>query len=373
MTNLSIYFHIPFCLKKCNYCSFYSTIFIKEIKDKFVNSLIKEIYLNLDLLKNFKIKTIYFGGGTPSLLEEKDFEKIFLLLNKELDLKNLKETTIEANPETVNYEKFKTLKDFGFNRISLGVESFLERSLKLLGRIHGKKKIFDSYDILRKLDYKNINLDLILGIPKESIKDFLDNLKTTVSLNPEHISVYSLEYYKDSKLYLDLIYGKIKPWSKRKEKEAYIKSKKFLESKGYLHYEISNFSKKNFESLHNLNYWNGGYFIGFGPKAFSFINNRYFLNGDLYFYLNSLNKNKLPYLKIFLLNKEKLKRVLFVLSLRKIEGVSLSSFEKRFGNINIKDKLKEFKRRSFIDFKNDKVFLTNKGILVSNEIFSDLI
>jgi oxygen-independent coproporphyrinogen-3 oxidase len=373
MNDLSIYFHIPFCLKKCNYCSFYSTIFIKEVKDKFINSLLKELNLNLDLLQNYNIKTIYFGGGTPSILEEKDFEKIFLFFRNKLNLKNLKEITIEVNPETVNYEKFRNLKDFGLNRISLGVESFLDRSLKFLGRVHNKEKIFESFDILRKLNYKNINLDLILGIPKESLKEFLNNLKISVSLNPEHISIYSLEYYKDSKLYLDLINGKINSWSKTKERDAYKKAKAFLEKNGYIQYEISNFSKPYFESLHNLNYWSGGEYIGFGPKAYSFIKGVYILNGNLQFYINSLSKDKYPYVKILNLNKEKLKKILFILSLRKIDGVSISEFEKRFGKLNIIDKLNEYKKLGFINFMKNRVLLTNKGIIVGNEIFSDLI
>lgn len=374
MKEISLYFHIPFCIKKCNYCSFYSVKFKNEIKEIFIKNLIKEIYLNENLIKYYEIKTIYFGGGTPSLLTEKDFELIFKYLNKNLNIKRDIEITIEANPESVSYEKFKNLINYGINRVSLGVQTFKDDSLKLLGRIYKRDDIFKSFDTLRKSGFNNINIDLLLGIPNENLKDLENSLRETLLLNPEHISIYSLEYHKSSKIYFDLIKGKIKPWNKDMEKEGYILIKDYLSNSGYKQYEISNFSKDGFESIHNLNYWNGGEYLGLGPKSFSFLNYTYIKNGNLFFYLSSIEKNKKPIIKIYYLNKEKLKRIMFILSLRKTNGLDLKEFEKKYGNIDeLYNELKKLEKDGLIKIYQNNLKLSTKGILISNEIFSDLI
>lgn len=374
MKQISLYFHIPFCIKKCNYCSFYSVKFKNEIKDIFIKNLIKEINLNKDLLSDYEINTIYFGGGTPSLLDEKDFEMIFNSINKNLKIKKNIEITIEANPESVIYEKFRNLINYGINRVSLGVQTFIDYSLKLLGRIYKRDDIFKSFEIIRKCGFKNVNIDLLLGIPNENLKDLENSLKESLLLNPEHISIYSLEYHKSSKIYFDLIKGKVKSWSRDIEKDGYILIKDFLSNSGYKQYEISNFSKEGFESIHNLNYWNGGEYLGFGPKSFSFINGIYIKNGDLFFYIRSLKRNKKPNIKIYYMSKEKLKRILFILSLRKIDGLNIKDFEKKHGNINkLYNELNNLEKDGFISISQNNIKLTTKGILISNEIFSNLI
>lgn len=374
MKEISLYFHIPFCIEKCNYCSFYSVKYKNEIKEIFIKKLIKEIYLNENLFKDYEVKTIYFGGGTPSLLNKKDFELIFNNLNKCFKIKKNIEITIEANPESVSYEKFKNLINYGINRVSLGVQTFKDDSLKLLGRIYKRDDIFKSFEIIRKCGFNNVNIDLLLGIPFENLKDLENSLKEIFLLNPEHISIYSLEYHKSSKIYFDLIKGKVKSWNKDMEKDGYILIKDFLSNSGYKQYEISNFSKEGFESIHNLNYWNGGEYLGFGPKSFSFINGRYIKNGDLFFYIRSIEKNKNPIIKIFYMNKEKLKRILFILSLRKTSGLNLREFENKYGNIDkIYNELKKLEKEGLITINQNSLNISTKGILISNEIFSNLI
>ncbi len=374
MKEISLYFHIPFCIEKCNFCSFYSVKYKNEIKKIFIKKLIKEIYLNENLLKDYEIKTIYFGGGTPSLLNKKDFELIFNNLNKCFKIKKNIEITIESNPESVSYEKFKNLINYGINRVSLGVQTFKDDSLKFLGRVYKRDDIFKSFEIIRKCGFNNVNIDLLLGIPYENLKDLENSLKETFLLNPEHISIYSLEYHKSSKIYFDLIKGKVKSWNNDMEKDGYTLIKDFLSNSGYKQYEISNFSKEGFESIHNLNYWNGGEYLGFGPKSFSFINGRYIKNGDLFFYIRSIEKNKNPIIKIFYMNKEKLKRILFILSLRKTSGLNLKDFENKYGNIDkIYDELKKLEKEGLIIIYQNNLNISTKGILISNEIFSDLI
>lgn len=372
MKSISLYIHFPFCLKKCKYCNFYSI----EILDKedyfeiYVNSLIKEIKIRLNKVEYLKIKSIYFGGGTPSLLNEKFYEKIFNELNKFFNISDVKEITIEANPETVTKSKFKELKKLGIKRVSLGVQTFNDDSLFELGRTHSSNKIYESMEILKSI-FENINIDLIYGIPNENLKDLENNIIKTLALKPKHISIYNLEYYKETKLFEELNNKKIYRWIDIKEKKGYLLIRNLLIDNGFMHYEISNFSIDRFQSIHNLNYWLGGEYIGFGPNAYSFYNNSWYKNGNLYFYLNSLKNNELPLLKREILSKPQIKKVLFILNLRLLSGVNLN----KYGNFDDEfyKKLNNLINKGLLVLCNNKIKLSIKGILVSNSIFQDLL
>lgn len=370
--SLSLYIHIPFCIKKCKYCNFYSI----EVFDKadyfeiYVNSLIKEIEKRLSKLDNFKVKSIYFGGGTPSLLNERFYEKIFNKLNNFFNISSVKEITIEANPETVLRYKFNELKKLGINRVSLGVQTFNDQSLSKLGRIHNCQKIFESMEILNSI-YENINIDLIFGIPGEDFTDLENSIIKTLNLKPKHISIYNLEYYKGSELFEELNIEKIYRWSDIKEKNGYLLIRDLLVNNGYTHYEISNFSLHRYQSIHNLNYWLGGEYIGFGPYAYSFFKKSWYKNGNLYFYLNTLKNNELPILKREILSKSHIKKLLFILNLRLLSGANLNKY-KNFDDEFYK-KLNSFINKGLMVLKDNKIKLSIEGILVSNIIFQDLL
>lgn len=372
MREISVYIHIPFCLKKCKYCNFYSIEVLNEENyfDIFIDNLIKEIKIRFRNINNLRIKSIYFGGGTPSILHENFYERIFNEFNKFFNVSDAKEITIEANPETVEKFKFKELKKLGINRVSLGVQTFNDIFLSELGRIHNSKRIFKSMEILKSI-YENINIDLIFGISKENLKILENDLNKSLSLEPTHISVYNLEFYKGTKLYDDLNVKKIYKWSEIKEKRGYLFIRNKLIDNGFIHYEISNFSKDGFQSIHNLNYWLGGEYIGLGPSSYTFFKNSWYQNGYLHFYINSLDKSELPFLKREILSNQKVKKTLFILNLRLLSGVDLNKYK----NLDDKfyEKLNDLIKEGLIIKINNKILLTIDGILVSNRIFSDLL
>jgi len=371
--SISVYVHIPFCIRKCNYCNFYSIRAQRGTIEKYVDAVVKEINLRKDLLLDRKIKTVYLGGGTPSLLNPHLLEKIIDTLYQISSFHKNVEITLEVNPETVKKEKFYEFKRIGINRISLGAQSFNDSSLELLGRLHNSEKIKDSFRTLRELNFENINIDIIMGIPLEDERDFLHTLEETVKLNPEHVSVYSLEYHEDTPLYLDAIEKKITPIPKELERKLYIKTLNFLNENGYVHYEISNYSKPGNESKHNLNYWLGNEYIGFGASSVSYFNGVWTKNEEIYHFLEKINKGIIPIRRIEKLSEDKKKRMLFILNLRLIKGVSLKKYRLDDFPPEFINKLTTLQKMNLLVKDGETIKLSNEGILLSNEVFSLLI
>ncbi|MCD4796375.1 MAG: radical SAM family heme chaperone HemW, partial [Candidatus Cloacimonetes bacterium] len=253
-----IYIHIPFCKRKCGYCSFYSQIISKKKKNDFIIFLLEEIKLRK---KHFNIqpKTIYFGGGTPSLLSAEELEKIL----SKFEFSDKCEITLEANPTNINEEYSGELAGTSINRISLGVQSFIDDELKLLGRLHDSKQVYRAYELLRNSGFENISFDLIFGLPNQTIADVVFSPERMIELAPEHISTYCLSLRKDVPLYKKIT--QIPDDETVSEFYSLIREK--LISAGYEQYEISNFSKSGFESKHNLCYWSDKHYLGFGPSA----------------------------------------------------------------------------------------------------------
>lgn len=269
MNPLSVYLHIPFCLKKCQYCDFASFTPRGNQMEEYLEALKNEIELYRPLLSQREIKTVYFGGGTPSLLPSK---KLISLLNLILPRGNEGEVevTLEANPGTTNLENLQELKEGGFNRISIGIQSFKDEELSFLGRVHSSQEGEEAFRNVRKAGFKNINLDLIYGIPGQSLGDFLYSLNRAISLNPEHISLYCLSIERGTPLHLRVKSGEIRPLRDDQVAMMYHASRRLLSANGYEHYEISNFAKPGFRSRHNMVYWTYGEYLGLGLKAVSF-------------------------------------------------------------------------------------------------------
>ena len=373
MKSISVYIHIPFCIKKCSYCSFYSIRAQSGIVEKYVDAVVEEINLRKELLSHRKIKTVYFGGGTPSLLNPHILEKIIETLHQVSSFHKDAEITLEVNPETVEEGKFYGFRRIGINRISLGAQSFNDRSLKLLKRVHDSAKIKRAFERLRKIGFENINIDVIMGIPSEEKRDFLHTLEETVKLNPEHISVYSLEYHKNTPLYLDMMDGKITPISKELERVLYFETLKLLKRRGYIHYEISNYSKPGKESRHNLNYWLGGEYIGFGASSVSYFSGMWTKNEEIYSFLEKVNRGIIPIKRMEILSKDKRKRMHFILNLRLAEGVSLEEYRLHDFRPNFIEKLKTLQKMGLIIKDTEAIRLSDEGIILSNEVFSLLI
>lgn len=356
-----IYIHIPFCKKKCNYCAFCSFEQFKY-KEQYVKSLLNEIK---HFYKKEQVKTLYFGGGTPYLLNVNDFEKILSCFN----LSNDTETTLELNPNDINQEKLKTLKSLGFNRLSIGVQSFCNETLKIIGRNHSKKDIYTAIEKIKNCNYKNISIDLMYGLPNQTIEAFEADLKKALALDIEHISLYGLKIEQGTYFYknppknlpnLDL------------QAKMYENALTLLKEK-FIHYEFSNFAKKQkFISSHNCLYWNNENYYGFGLSAAGYIDNKRYNNTcNLKKYFNNpLEKN------YTILTKEQMIEEEVFLGLRLIKGLDFSKINKKF-NINIeqyyKKEFDKFLSLNLLKKTKKGIQLTKKGVLVSNEVLCEFI
>lgn len=369
-----IYIHIPFCKKKCNYCNFTSFDNLNLI-DEYVENIIKEMkmYKN-DLIKYKKgIKTIYIGGGTPSILSEKSIIGIVEKLYKYIDRDKIEEFTIEVNPESVTDNLLKVYYNLGINRISMGIQTTDDDFLAVLGRMHNFDKAKESFYKIRNAGFKNINLDLIYSLPNQTEKDIVDDLKNIVFLNPEHISTYSLSYEVGTKLNKLFEDGKIKKIDDDIDRDNFKSIKDYLKNKNYLRYEISNFSKKGYESKHNLLYWSGCEYFAFGLGAHGYINRiRYENSTDFDEYFKFIKENKKPIVYREIIDEKENLFEYIILNLRKVKGFSVYDIDKKF-NINFlkqyRVELKELLKNETIVIENRRVRLTEYGFDVSNQVF----
>ncbi|MDI6800849.1 MAG: radical SAM family heme chaperone HemW [Thermodesulfovibrionales bacterium] len=361
-----LYIHIPFCIKKCVYCDFYSIPFNLEITHKYVEALCAEIEFKRHIACD--LKTIYIGGGTPTLLSEPDILKVINTIKENYSVLPSAEITIEANPRTINEKKADMLLKSGINRLSIGAQSFIDRELTVLGRSHNANDALKALRGARKAGFNNISIDLIYAIPGQSLDDWIYSLKTAVKLSPEHISAYELTPEKNTPLYRDIQEGRIIMPDEELISEMYYKCIDTLTENGYIHYEISNFAKPNYTCLHNINYWERGEYLGIGAGAHSFVNDKRTGNvRDAVHYIESISKGKIPVSEeIEVRGDEALKENIF-LGLRKTEGLDISRLPK------IKDMLKtkavkELLLHGLLEIKDNYVRLTRKGLLLSNEV-----
>lgn len=264
-----IYVHIPFCRRACHYCDFHFTTNLKRTSE-LVDALVSEVNLRADYLKNEPIKTIYFGGGTPSLLSTKNIERILDELHKTQSIANKLELTLEANPEDLSIDKLKELRSVGVNRLSLGTQSFIDSELKWMNRMHKSEEAKRCISDAHNLGFENISIDLIFGLPDQSESDWNYNLKTAIELNIQHISSYGLTVEEKTVLNNRIQKGKQQPPDETASAQFFEMNMEFFPEHGFEHYEISNFAKQGFVSKHNSSYWRGKNYLGIGPSAHSF-------------------------------------------------------------------------------------------------------
>ena len=379
--NFGIYIHIPFCKKKCNYCDFISFCNKDNSINRYIKSLKKEIQ-NFEFL-NFNVTTIYIGGGTPSYINEKYIAEIMEILKEKL--KNNKtswediEITIEVNPGTITKEKLELYKKTGINRLSIGLQSTNNFLLKEIGRIHTFEEFLDTYNIAKKIGFDNINVDLMIALPKQRIEDIKESLEEIVKLQPNHISVYSLIVEEGTLIQKQINEGKLKLISDEEERRMYWYVKDFLELNEYNHYEISNFSKKEKESKHNLNCWNQEEYIGFGLAAHSYINKIRFCNiENLDKYIENIENKQYSKNKIIeeKQTKEDEEKEFMMLGFRKIEGIDISKFKEKFLENPIfkyRKELDKLANEGLIEIDLNNIKLTNKGLDLANLVFEEFI
>ena len=375
---LGIYIHIPFCKQKCYYCDFISYSNKCDEIPEYIRSLIKEID-EFDF-KNYKVTTIYFGGGTPSYIDSDYIKQILAKINEKIQYKNA-EITIEVNPGTVTEKKLKDYIEAGINRISIGLQSTKNQLLKQIGRIHTYEEFLDTYNLAKKVGFKNINIDLMLGLPNQSIEDLKESLEKIVTLNPNHISVYSLIIEEGTPISKLLEEGKIQLPEEDEERRMYWYVKNFLELNGYNHYEISNFSKKGEESKHNMNCWNQEEYVGFGVAAHSYINGvRYSNTEKIEKYIENIQRLHNTKETIYEIHekqtiKDKQKEYM-LLGLRKIEGVSIAKFKEKFVENPIflfRKELDILSKENLLEIDGDKIRLTSKGLDLANQVWEEFV
>ncbi len=376
MNKIGIYVHIPFCIKKCDYCDFISYENKEKYVEKYVQALKKEIEINK---KENIVQTIYIGGGTPSSIESIYIIEILDKIKKEFNVDNEAEITIEINPGTVNEQKLYDYKKAGINRISIGMQACEDKMLKKIGRIHTYEQFKNTYNLARKIGFKNINIDAIIGLPSQTIKDIEKLVDEIISINPEHISVYSLILEEGTKLKEKVDRKEEILPEEEIERQMYWYVKKKLEENNYIHYEISNFSKKGFESKHNLDCWNQGEYIGFGVSAHSYYNSKRYSNIEsIEEYIENIEKkeyNKNIIVHEIQKDEEKMKEFM-LLGLRKIQGVNISDFKNKF----IKNPIYEFRKElsklekeKLIEIDENNIKLTNKAIDLANIVWEEFI
>lgn len=285
--DIGIYIHIPFCKSKCFYCDFLSFSNRSDLIEGYINSIIKEIQ-NADLSR-YNINTVYIGGGTPSILESRSIGRILDCINANKKA----EITIEVNPGTINEEKINDYISFGINRISIGLQSTNNILLKQIGRIHSFEQFLDAYKLVKKVGIENINVDLMLGLPNQTLEILKKSLKDIILLNPKHISIYSLILEEGTKLEEMINTNKLQMIDENEERKMYWETKRMLEYNGYIHYEISNFAKEGYVSKHNLDCWSQKEYLGFGVGAHSYVNGiRYSNLNNIDMYINHIGNRE---------------------------------------------------------------------------------
>ena len=376
MKEIGIYIHIPFCKRKCYYCDFVSYDNKFEKIDSYIETVKKEIEdTSQTFTKDHIVTTVYFGGGTPSFLESKHIKTLLENIRVNFNISADAEITLEVNPGTITEEKLKTYQMCGINRLSIGLQTTNDILLKKIGRIHTYSEFLSTYNLARKLGFNNINLDLIFALRDDKLEDLENDLENIIELNPEHISTYSLIVEDGTKI-KELIKENDNDYilpSEEIERQMYWHIKNKLEENGYRHYEISNFARKGFESKHNLNCWKQKEYLGFGTAAHSFIDGVRYSNKKILseYIFNFKSKNVEDKM-----DREEMAKEYMMLGLRKIEGVSISEFERKF-NLNpllyFRFEISKLVEEDLIEVDLDDIKLTKKGLDFANIVWEEFV
>lgn len=381
--SMGIYVHIPFCIQKCRYCDFLSFTGREEQQEEYIRALVGEIRAWGKVYgirgRNDRVSTVYFGGGTPSVLAPIYIEEIMKELKENFTVEEQAEVTIECNPGTVDAAKFSSYFNVGINRISMGLQSTCDAELKTLGRIHSYQDFLQCYREAREAGFQNISIDVMSALPGQTKQSYLRTLQQVTDLRPEHISAYSLIIEEGTLFYELNKKGQLLLPDEDSEREMYYETKDFLEKQGYFRYEISNYAKPGYESRHNSSYWTGRNYLGFGLGASSLFDCVRFKNPDsMELYLQRTYGDSLlsGYEEVEKLTiREQMEEFMF-LGLRMTSGISTEEFETRYnerfeavyGAVCLK-----LQKEGLISWQGNRIRLTEKGIDVSNLVFSEFI
>lgn len=373
MKEVALYIHVPFCKQKCFYCDFPSYARKDDLMSDYIEALLIELK---EKIKAYKVRSLFIGGGTPSYLNEENLSKLMKVI-KNINFIEDAEKTIECNPGTVSEEKFNIMKDGGINRLSFGLQTTKNNLLKGIGRIHTFEAFKDNYNLARSVGFNNINIDMMFGLPNQSVKDWTDSLEEVAKLNPEHISAYSLIIEEGTPFYKLYNEDKLKLPSEEEEREMYKKCKDILIENGYHQYEISNYAKEGKECLHNEVYWMCDEYIGVGASSSSYIDGKRIKNiDDLREYIKRIGSGEsIVDEEIINTKNDDIEEFMFM-GLRMNCGIKEEEFKRRFhtdvDNV-YKDVIEGNINKGLLERKRGRIYLTDKGIELSNMVMSDMI
>jgi oxygen-independent coproporphyrinogen-3 oxidase len=376
MKKLGIYIHIPFCKQKCNYCDFYSIKWDDESENKYIEAVISEINSYKDkLCGNYIVDTLFFGGGTPTIIKPENLGKIVDSLRGVIEIDKCSEISMEANPNTLTSENLRKYKNIGINRLSIGIQSLNDEILKKIGRIHNSTEALEAIDRAKNIGFENINADIMFNIPGQTGYDIDEAVTKIIEKGVKHISFYSLKLEKGTPMYSLEKNKKIIMPDEELEREMYYAGRNVMEKNNLFQYEISNFAVKGFECRHNLKYWNQDEYIGLGPSAHSFMDNiRYSNPSDLKFYCDNINTSKFERIIHEQLEKNDLMFEYIMLRLRLTEGLSINEFNNKFSQ-DFKEVYKMqinfLVKNDLLEINSDFIRLTNKGMDISNYVIEE--
>ena len=369
-----IYIHIPFCKKRCTYCDFYTEVAPKLIPT-LVDSIVKELYIRKDYLQNEPIHTIYFGGGTPSILSKAQFLKIFETIYSIYSVNKDAEITFEANPDDLTMEFLNSIRTLAFNRISIGIQSFDDEDLKMINRRHSAKQAIDAVKNSQNVGFNNISIDLIYGLPFQTLEKWEKQLNTALNLQIQHVSAYGLTYEEATELWKQRENGKVKSVDDETMNEMYLLLVKKMKENGFEAYEISNFATQGFRSSHNSSYWKQDSYLGIGPSAHSYnLSSRQWNVASITEYILAIENNTGFFEREELTLFDRYNDYVMV-SLRTSEGINLTFLEQKFGSelaMYCFENIKPYIQSNKVSHSDNKLRLNLEGIMISNQILIQL-
>ncbi|MGM0217718.1 radical SAM family heme chaperone HemW [Enterococcus sp. AZ126] len=372
-TSISAYIHIPFCEHICYYCDFNKVFLEGQPVDEYIQSLLTEIRLTKEQYPSKDTKTIYIGGGTPTSLSANQLAVLLKGVRELLPIEAGNEFTVEANPGDLTQDKLQVMKEYGVNRLSMGVQTFDDQLLKKIGRKHTAEDVYDTMKFLEKEDFLNVSIDLIYALPGQTLEGFRDTLRRAIELDLPHYSLYSL-ILENKTMFMNWVrQGRLQLPDQEVEAQMFEETILAMEKAGRHQYEVSNFALKGQESQHNLVYWNNDHYYGFGAGASGYLGHtRYRNHGPIQHYLKPLKENQLPTVETELLTLNNQMEEELFLGLRKMRGVSKSRFQEKFGlplDHVYKETIPELVQKGLLLENEDHIQLTEQGLFVGNDVF----
>lgn len=373
-----LYLHVPFCVRKCPYCDFNTYAGQESLYEAFSRALAQEIREVGERLGRPRLQTVFIGGGTPTVLSSEELARILQAVHEAFVLPENAEITSEANPGTVDREKFEHLYHLGVNRLSIGAQSFDDRELRFLGRIHDVTDIYRAVETARLAGFVNLNLDLIYGLPQQSVSSWEHSLRSALSLHPEHLSCYALTVEEGTPLYRWMREGRVPPIDEDRQAELYLLAEEILAEAGYVHYEISNWARSGYECAHNLIYWRNEPYLGLGPGAHSYNGHyRWWTVRHPLEYIRRVHSGESTIAGWEEIGRETGMGETMMLGLRLlVEGVDRKRFRERFGRDPVDvygSTVRRLEQWGLIDVQMDRLRLTPRARLVANQVFQEFL